>query len=70
MDIPESAQLWLERDVAEFLHQVADEYFDGDRPLALNELLRIPMAMYAKPSDVWAAIEQQNAAHVRARQRR
>lgn len=65
-EVPDWAKLWLEPDVAAFLHRVADSYFNGDVNLALNEVLRINVAMYEKPNDMWAGIVAQNEAHVRA----
>jgi hypothetical protein len=56
---------WLDRDVAEHVIIVADKYFGGNRDLALNELVRVTMAMYAKPDDMWAGIERQKLAHWR-----
>lgn len=63
-DYPEGA-FWLDRDVVQFLYVIADKYFGGNRDLALNEMLRITMAMYQKPGDLWAGVEQHKWAHIR-----
>lgn len=55
-EVPDWAKVWLDRDVATWLHLIADKYFAGDVGLALNEMLRIPMAMHNKPDDPWAGI--------------
>lgn len=62
-EVPDWAKVWLDRDVAAWLHLQADKYFGGDINLTLNEMLRIPMAMSAKPDDPWAGI----TAHRQAR---
>ena len=69
-EVPDWAKLWLDRDVAEFLHKIADEHFDGNVELTLNELIRILKAMYNKPDDMWAGIEAQNLAHHRVQSER
>ena len=55
-DIPETALLWLDRDVAAWLHRVADRDFGGDRQLALNGELRATMAADPVRDDPWALV--------------
>lgn len=64
-EVPDWAKLWLDRDVAVWLHEIADKYFGGNIELTLNEMLRVPMAMSAKPDDPWAGI----MAHQKSRSR-
>lgn len=72
-EYPEGA-FWLDRDVVEFLNVIAEKYFGGNRDLALNEMVRVTMAMYNKPDDMWAAVDRHKWAHQRgqseARRRR
>lgn len=69
-EVPDWAKLWLDRDVAQFLHVLADKYFGGNVELTMNELLRISMAMYNKPDDRWAGIEAHRRAHARGESER
>jgi hypothetical protein len=64
-EVPDWAKVWFDRDVAEWLHVIADKYFAGNVELAMNEMLRITMAMYNKPDDRWAGIEEHRRAHAR-----
>lgn len=64
-EVPDWAKIWLERDVASWLHVIADRYFAGNTELALNEMLRIPMALSTKPDDPWAGIEAHRKAKMR-----
>lgn len=48
--------LWLDRDVAEWLHRIADEHFNGDVEKAMNTCLNALMKAEEKPDDCWAAI--------------
>lgn len=42
-EVPDWAKLWLDIEVAEWLHRQADDYFDGNVERALNETLRLAM---------------------------
>lgn len=53
--------LWLDRNVAVWLHRVADEHYGGDVERAMNEALRAMMMAEANPEDPWAAINVQDA---------
>lgn len=53
--------LWLDLDVAEYLHQIADAYYDGDVEQAMNACIRAVMAAEKAPDDPWAGISQQAA---------
>jgi hypothetical protein len=62
-EVPDWAKVWLDLDVAAWLHEVADKYFAGSVQLALNEMLRVPMAMSQKPDDRWVGLEAKKKAH-------
>lgn len=64
-EVPDPEQVWIDPDVGKWLHLIADKYFGGNVSLCLNELVRISMAMYAKPDDHWVATEAHNIAHLR-----
>lgn len=66
-EVPDWAKLWLADDVAAWLHKIAVTYFGGDVEMALNEMLRVPMAMSSQPDNPWAGIEAQLAARERGR---
>jgi hypothetical protein len=66
-EVPDWAKVWLDRDVAAWLHVQADRFFGGNVDLALNEFLRVVMEMSAKPDDPWAGIEAHRRAHARGR---
>lgn len=53
--------LWLALDVAEYLHKIADAYYDGDVEMAMNACIRAVMAAEQAPNDPWAGISQQAA---------
>jgi hypothetical protein len=63
--VPDRAELRLDLDVAKWLRGIAVEFFGGDVQTALNEMLRVPMAMNASPDDPWAGIEARLAAKQR-----
>lgn len=48
--------LRLDDDVAELLHEIAGQSFDGDVNLAMNECLRAILKAEKVPEDAWAAI--------------
>lgn len=48
--------LWLDEDIAVFLHELADREFGGDVELAMNDCLRAIMDAMAQPNDPWAAV--------------
>lgn len=64
-EVPDWAKVWLDHDVATWLHVIADKYFAGNVELAMNEMLRVTMAMSTKPDDPWAGIMAQQKAHSR-----
>ncbi len=56
--------LSLDRDVAVWLHILADRDYDGDMRLALNEMLRVVMAQSQGPGEPWAALERRHRGRV------
>lgn len=52
---PDWSSIWLDPDVAQWLHEQAERLFGGDTGLALNEFIRVLMAMERQPDDMWAA---------------
>ena len=50
--------LYLDREVAEWLHRIANEYCGGDVSRAMNQGLRALMEAERKPDDPWAAISK------------
>lgn len=66
-EVPDWAKLWLDRDVAQWLHIEADRYFGGNVELCTNEMLRIVMAMSMNPEDPWIDVIQHGNAHARGR---
>lgn len=64
-EVPPSARLWLDPDVARWLHLQADKHYAGDVERALNEAIRTVMLQVAEPGNPWAALQHQ----LRSRQR-
>jgi hypothetical protein len=62
-EVPDPEQVWIDADVGRWLHLIAGKYFGGNVSLCLNEIIRISMAMYNKPDDLWVATERHNLAH-------
>lgn len=48
--------LWLDRDVAAWLHRVADERYGGDVQRAMNVKLTVAMLVDLHPEDPWRGI--------------
>lgn len=55
-DVPERAKLWLDDDVARWLHFVADDRYQGDVGRAMNVMLRVAMKVHENPERPWSAI--------------
>jgi hypothetical protein len=55
-EVPDWANVWLDDDVAAWLHEQADEHFDGDVGRTLNSAVRVVMALVTQPQDPWAAV--------------
>lgn len=51
--------LWLDRDLAVWLHELAVTRFDGDVERAMNNCIRAVMIAEAQPDDPWAAVSWQ-----------
>jgi hypothetical protein len=47
----------IDDDVADWVHQIADDYYNGDVQKAMNVMLTTMMKMHQKPDDVWGPIE-------------
>ncbi len=62
--------LWLDEDVAQFLHDLADREFGGDVEAAMNDCLRAMMAAMTPPSDPWGAVGFQARSKAARRGRR
>lgn len=58
--------LWLDPDVAAWLHRVAEANYDGDVQRAMNVKLRVAMLATEPPDDPWKAAMYE-AATVRRR---
>lgn len=57
--------MWLDRKVAVWLHEVADQYYGGNVETAMNEALKAVMKAEQNPEDRWAAISWQAASRRR-----
>lgn len=57
-DVPDYAKVWLELDVAQFLHEEADLHYDGDVSVALNTIMRAVIKLSQNPEDPWAFIDK------------
>jgi hypothetical protein len=64
-EVPDWAKVWLDRDVAQWLHTTADREFGGNVELCMNEMLRVVMAVSTKPDDPWAGVERHRRAFAR-----
>lgn len=68
-EVPESARLELEPDIAAWLRLIANAYYRGDMEHAMNESLRAIMEMEQAPNDVWGPLIRQAASRHRGRRR-
>lgn len=59
-EVPDSALVWLDHDVAVWLHTEADRHYGGDVSKALNDTVRVVMAAVERPNDPWAAVVKQS----------
>jgi hypothetical protein len=66
-EVPDGEKLWLDRDVATWLHLEADRHFAGNVELCMNEMLRIVMQMSLHPDDPWIDVIQHQNARARGR---
>lgn len=51
--------LWMDEDVAQFLHDLADLHYEGNVEKAMNESLRAVMIAMRTPEDPWAGVSWQ-----------
>ncbi len=64
--VPEWAKIWLDMDVATWLHEQADRHYGGNVELALNETLRAVKARMTNPGDLWAMSRHQVQSRLRS----
>ncbi len=58
-DSPDRGVLYLDEDVSQFLHELADREFEGDVQMAMNETIRAMQVAMTKPQDPWASVSWQ-----------
>lgn len=61
--------MWLDREVAVWLHKLANEHYRGNVQTAMNEALKAIMKMEQNPEDRWKAISWQAASRRRGSER-